>query len=435
MCGAIISGWKLQNQRMDALIVVEGDAAWCRRLRDIRAGDKVVTGMRGIRVIPESKERDRLAFAFMSNGISSERQVETAVKQTAALIEQARAAGHKVVAVAGPVVVHTGGALPLSRLIREGYINALLSGNALGVHDIEAALLGTSLGIRQSDGRQEEHGHRNHMRAINAIYHCGSIRGAVESGRLKSGIMYECVRANVPFVLAGSLRDDGPLPDAITDMNQAQDAYAEQLKGAGLVLCLGSMLHSIAVGNMLPSWVKIVCVDINPAVATKVSDRGTGQAVGVVTDVGLFLDLLARTLIPVSMKRIYTDDMPAAGVRAALPEIETWPNQYPGYEIEIVMPEFTSVCPRTGLPDHGEITLRYVPDKLCLELKSLKLYMLAYRNLGIFQENVVNGFLRDVVKACQPVSATVIGEFTPRGGLYTRITADWSKPSRDKKRR
>jgi lysine-ketoglutarate reductase/saccharopine dehydrogenase-like protein (TIGR00300 family) len=289
---------EVQNQRMDALIVVEEGQAWCRRLRDIRAGDQVVTGMRGIRVVPESKERDRLAFAFMSNGISSERQVETAVKQTAALIEQTRAAGHKIVVVAGPVVVHTGGAASLARLIREGYVQALLSGNALGVHDIEAALLGTSLGIRQSDGRQEEHGHRNHMRAINAIYQCGGIRGAVESGRLRSGVMYECVRSGIPFVLAGSLRDDGPLPDTITDMNQAQDAYAEVLKGAGLVLCLGSMLHSIAVGNMLPSWVRIVCVDINPAVATKVSDRGTGQAVGVVTDVGLFLDLLARTLIP-----------------------------------------------------------------------------------------------------------------------------------------
>jgi lysine-ketoglutarate reductase/saccharopine dehydrogenase-like protein (TIGR00300 family) len=295
---------EVQNQRMDALIVVHEDPARgyqaaCRRLRDIQAGDRVVTGMRGIRVVPESKERDRLAFAFMSNDISSERQVETAVKQVAALIEQARAAGQGVIAVAGPVVVHTGGAGPLSRLIREGYITALLSGNALGVHDIESALLGTSLGIRQSDGRQEDHGHRNHMRAINAIYNCGGIRGAVESGRLRSGIMYECVKNNIPFVLAGSLRDDGPLPETITDMNIAQDTYAEHLKGAGLVLCLGSMLHSIAVGNMLPSWVKIVCIDINPAVATKVSDRGTGQMVGVVTDVGLFLDLLSRTLIPV----------------------------------------------------------------------------------------------------------------------------------------
>ena len=289
---------EVQNQRMDALVVVESGLPYCRRLRDIRAGDRIVVGMRGIRVVPESKERDRLAFAFMSNGISSERQVETAVRQTATLMQQVRASGQKIVVVAGPVVVHTGGVAPLSNLIRHGYVNAILSGNALGVHDIEAALFGTSLGVRQSDGRQEEHGHRNHMRAINAIYRCGGIRGAVESGRLRSGIMYECVRAGVPFVLAGSLRDDGPLPDAVTDMNLAQDAYAEQLKGAGLVLCLGSMLHSIAVGNMLPSWVKIVCVDINPAVATKVSDRGTGQAVGVITDVGLFLDLLARTMIP-----------------------------------------------------------------------------------------------------------------------------------------
>ena len=288
---------EVENQRMDALVVIADGRAVCRRLRDVRAGDQVVIGMRGIRVVPESKERDRLSFAFMSNGISSERQVETAVRQTANLIEQALEQKLKVVAVAGPVVVHTGGVQGLSQLIRGGFVQALLSGNALGVHDVEAALFGTSLGVRLADGRQEEHGHRNHMRAINAIYHCGSIARAVESGRLRSGILYECVRNQVPFVLAGSLRDDGPLPDAITDMNAAQDAYAEQLKGAGLVLCLGSMLHSIATGNMLPSWVKIVCVDINPAVATKVSDRGTGQAVGVVTDVGLFLEMLSHTLV------------------------------------------------------------------------------------------------------------------------------------------
>jgi lysine-ketoglutarate reductase/saccharopine dehydrogenase-like protein (TIGR00300 family) len=246
--------------------------------------------------VPESKERDRLSFAFMSHGISSERQVETAVRQTAALIRQTIAGGQRIAVVAGPVVVHTGGGPALAALIREGFVHSLLSGNALGVHDVESALFGTSLGVRQSDGRLEEHGHRNHMRAINAIFHAGGIAQAVANGTLTSGVLYECVRAGVPFVLAGSLRDDGPLPDAITDMNAAQDAYARELKGAGLVLCLGSMLHSIAVGNMLPSWVKIICVDINPAVATKVSDRGTGQAVGVVTDVGLFLDLLARAL-------------------------------------------------------------------------------------------------------------------------------------------
>jgi len=287
---------EVEDQRMDALIVVEGDRARCCRLRDIKAGDQVVVGLRGIRVLPEAKERDRLAFAFMTNGVSSERQVEAAVSQTAALIRHTLAQGKKVAAVAGPVVVHTGGAPGLACLIRHGFVQCVLSGNALAVHDIEAALYGTSLGVRLCDGRQEEHGHRNHIRAINAIYRAGGIRQAVESGLLASGIFYECVQAGVEFVLAGSLRDDGPLPETITDMNQAQDAYARALKGVGLVLCLGTMLHSIAVGNMLPSWVKLICVDINPAVVTKVSDRGTGQAVGVVTDVGLFLHLLARTL-------------------------------------------------------------------------------------------------------------------------------------------
>jgi lysine-ketoglutarate reductase/saccharopine dehydrogenase-like protein (TIGR00300 family) len=238
-----------------------------------------------------------MSFSFMSNEISSERQVETAVAQTAAMMKQVREDGKKIVAVAGPVVVHTGGCGPMTKLLRHGWIDAILAGNALAVHDIESALLGTSLGVRTQDGRLEEHGHRNHMRAINAINRAGGIRQAVETGRLTTGVMYECVKANVPFVLAGSLRDDGPLPDVITDMNAAQDAYAAQLQDAGLVLCLSSMLHSIATGNMLPAWVKIVCVDINPAVLTKVSDRGTGQAVGVVTDVGLFLDLLSQRLI------------------------------------------------------------------------------------------------------------------------------------------
>ncbi len=287
---------EVDRQRMDAAIVLHQGGAVCRKLRDVKAGDQIVVGMRGIRVIPESKERDRLAFAFMANGISSERQVETAVRQTAQIMRAAAQLGQRIVAVAGPVVIHTGGAKALGALLRDGWVNALLAGNALAVHDIESALLGTSLGVRTADGRLEEHGHRNHMRAINAVYHAGGIRQAVESGKLQSGVMYECVKAGAPFVLAGSLRDDGPLPDTITDMNRAQDLYTEQLVGAGVVLCLGSMLHSIAVGNMSPSWVKIVCVDINPAVATKVSDRGTGQAVGVVTDVGLFLDLLVKEL-------------------------------------------------------------------------------------------------------------------------------------------
>lgn len=286
----------VQKQRMDATIVVDGKSAECRKLRDLIAGDQIVTGMRGIRVIPDTKDRDRLSFSFMSNEVSSERQVETAVTQTVAIMRAMREQGKKIIAVAGPVVVHTGGSNPLAELIRLGWIDALLAGNALAVHDIESALLGTSLGIRQTDGRQEEHGHRNHMRAINAIYNCGNIQGAVKQGKLRTGVMYECITHNVPFVLAGSLRDDGPLPDTVTDMNEAQNLYTEHLENAGVVLCLSSMLHSIATGNMLPSWVKMVCVDINPAVATKVSDRGSSQTVGVVTDVGLFLDLLIRKL-------------------------------------------------------------------------------------------------------------------------------------------
>jgi lysine-ketoglutarate reductase/saccharopine dehydrogenase-like protein (TIGR00300 family) len=222
--------------------------------------------------------------------------VETAVRQTANIMRHCRELGQRIVVVAGPVVVHTGGGQGLAALIRAGWVDALLAGNALGVHDAEAAMLGTSLGVRLADGRLAEHGHRNHMRAINAIYHCGSIRAAVDQGKLTRGVLYECVKHNVPYVLAGSLRDDGPLPDTITDMNEAQDAYNLHLQGAGLVLMLGSMLHSIATGNMLPGWVKTVCVDINPAVATKLSDRGTAQAHGVVTDVGLFLELLHRNL-------------------------------------------------------------------------------------------------------------------------------------------
>lgn len=287
---------EVAKQRMDATVVVNGKHAECRKLRDLKAGDQVVVGMRGIRVVPDTKDRDRLSFSFMSNEVSSERQVDTAVSQTLAIMRAVREQGKKIVFVAGPVVVHTGGSNPLSELIRMGWVDALLAGNALAVHDIEAALLGTSLGIRQKDGRQEEHGHRNHMRAINAIYNYGSIAGAVEQGRLKTGVMYECVKHGVPFVLAGSLRDDGPLPDTVTDMNEAQNLYSKHIENAGVVLCLSSMLHSIATGNMLPSWVKMVCVDINPAVATKVSDRGSSQTVGVVTDVGLFLDLLIRKI-------------------------------------------------------------------------------------------------------------------------------------------
>lgn len=284
------------HQRMDAVIVVQDAGAECRKLRDIRRGDRIVCGVHGIRIKPEFKERDRLGFAFMANDISSERRTETAVRKIGELMKQTKKEGGRIAFVAGPVVVHTGGGGAFSDLIRNGYVSALLSGNALAVHDIEHALYGTSLGVDLEHGVPIEEGHKNHMRAINAINRCGSIRKAVESGVLHSGVMYECVKHNVPFVLAGSIRDDGPLPDTLMDLIKAQEAYAEHLAGVKMVVCLSSMLHSIGVGNMLPSWVRVVCVDINPAVVTKLSDRGSQQTIGVVTDVGAFLGMLARQL-------------------------------------------------------------------------------------------------------------------------------------------
>jgi len=262
----------------------------------VRREDWVVCGTGGVRVQPEFKERDRLGFAFMANDISSERRSETAVRKVAELMRRVKAQKGKIVFVAGPVLIHTGGAEAFCELIRSGYVHALLSGNALAVHDIEHALYGTSLGVDLEHGVPIEEGHQNHMRAINAVRRAGSISRAVESGVLRSGVMCECVRRGVPFVLAGSIRDDGPLPDTLMDLVKAQDAYSAQLADAQMVVCLSSMLHSIGVGNMLPSWVRMVCVDINPAVVTKLSDRGSQQTIGIVTDVGAFLNLLARDL-------------------------------------------------------------------------------------------------------------------------------------------
>jgi lysine-ketoglutarate reductase/saccharopine dehydrogenase-like protein (TIGR00300 family) len=284
-------------QRMDAVIVVDGGRAACRKLRDVKAGELVVCGHDGIRVSPESKERDRLGFAFMSNDVSSERRVEVSVSRIAAMFRETKASGGRIAVVAGPVVVHTGGVEHFCDLIRRGFVDVVLAGNALAVHDIEYALSGTSLGIDLAAGAPVEQGHRNHMAAINTVNRAGGIREAVETGVLRSGVMFECVKHGVDYVLAGSIRDDGPLPDTIMDLVEAQDRYAAALaQNVQLVLMLSSMLHSIGVGNMLPSWVRVVCVDINPAVVTKLSDRGSMQTVGVVTDVGLFLHHLATRL-------------------------------------------------------------------------------------------------------------------------------------------
>ncbi|MDA1185272.1 MAG: TIGR00300 family protein [Acidobacteria bacterium] len=287
----------VEQQRMDAVIVSTGTRAVCRKLRDVRAGEPIVCGHGGIRVTPEFRERDRLGFAFMSNDVSSERRVEGVVNRIAEMMRQVKQAGGRIAVVAGPVVVHTGGVGHFSELIRNGYVDTVLAGNALAVHDIEFALSGTSLGIDLIEGAAVEQGHRNHMAAINTINRAGGIRQAVESGVLTSGVMYECVKHGVDFVLAGSIRDDGPLPDTVMDLVDAQERYAAALsQNVQLVLMLSSMLHSIGVGNMLPSWVRVVCVDINPAVVTKLSDRGSAQTLGVVTDVGLFLHRLAERM-------------------------------------------------------------------------------------------------------------------------------------------
>ena len=284
------------RQRMDTVIVLEDGRADCRKLRDVRIGDRIVCGVAGIRIVPEFRERDRLGFAFMTNDISSERRVETSVEKLAGMLRELKQAGRKIAFVVGPVVVHTGGVEYFSELIRMGYVDVLLAGNALAVHDVENALYGTSLGVDLKSGVPVEEGHKHHMRAINTISRAGGLRQAVEQGVLRSGIMYECVRHGVDYVLAGSIRDDGPLPDTLMDLVEAQNRYTTALDGVEMVLILSTMLHGIGVGNMLPAWVRVACVDINPAVVTKLADRGSSQTVGLVTDVGLFLHQLARKL-------------------------------------------------------------------------------------------------------------------------------------------
>ncbi len=287
---------EVRRQRMDAVVVLRDGHAECRKLRDIRVGDPIVCGNDGIRIVPEFRERDRHGFAFMTNEISSERRVEVSIAKIAAMMREIRDGGGRIVFVMGPVAVHTGGTAYFCELVRRGYVSAVLSGNALAVHDVEHALFGTSLGVDLEAGSPVKEGHRNHMRAINAINRAGGIKPAVEQGVLRTGIMYELVTHGVEYVLAGSIRDDGPLVDTEMDLVAAQERYAEVLKDAGLVLMLSTMLHGIGVGNMLPSWVRVICVDINPAVVTKLADRGSNQTIGLVTDVGLFLHQLAAVL-------------------------------------------------------------------------------------------------------------------------------------------
>jgi lysine-ketoglutarate reductase/saccharopine dehydrogenase-like protein (TIGR00300 family) len=289
---------EVEDQEMDCGIIVdiEETAARCVPMTEVRQGDFIVVGKRGLRVLPaESLMRHNL-FEFMASPVSSEKPKGVAVREIAGGMKRTRASGEKILAVLGPAVIHTGGVEHICQLIRSGYLNVLFAGNALATHDIEQALYGTSLGVSQEEGLPTEEGHEHHLRAINTMRRLGGFKAAVERGILKSGIMYEVVRHSIPYVLAGSIRDDGPLLEVITDVLEAQRRMRELVHGVGFSLMMATMLHSIATGNLLPAWVKVACVDINPATVTKLTDRGSIQTVGVVTDAEPFLRALVHEL-------------------------------------------------------------------------------------------------------------------------------------------
>jgi lysine-ketoglutarate reductase/saccharopine dehydrogenase-like protein (TIGR00300 family) len=285
-----------RDQKMDSALVLRGGAPHCVKQAQVREGERVALRGPGIRVRPLERSRDYALFGFMSNDVSAEINKGIVIRAAAQEMRRVRAAGERIVVVPGPAVVHSGGATALATLVREGWVDVLLTGNAFAVHDLEKAIVGTSLGVCQMSGRAVEGGSRNHLFAINAVNRLGGVRQAVEGGLVKSGVMYEAVRKGVPFVLAGSIRDDGPLRDVITDTVQAQKAYLEALRGAGCCLLLASALHSIAVGNLLPARVRTICVDMVESVPVKLGNRGSMQAIGLVTDVGFFLERLVAEL-------------------------------------------------------------------------------------------------------------------------------------------
>jgi len=285
------------NMMMDKCIIVKDNKAFCIPIRDVKKGNKIVVGEKGIKITPPERPREGLnVFEFMGSNSSSERPTQHIAKQVAKDIYKTKKDGGKIILVGGPAIVHTGASDSIALLIRHGFIDAILAGNALAVHDIEYSTLGTSLGMNVHDGSLAVRGHRNHMDAINAVFAAGSISNMVRNKKLKKGIMYECVKRKIPFILAGSIRDDGPLPDVITDVTLAQKKYKEVLKDAKMVIMISTMLHSIATGNMLPADVKVVVIDINQPTVTKLMDRGTWQALGIVSDVGAFLPLLTNEI-------------------------------------------------------------------------------------------------------------------------------------------
>jgi lysine-ketoglutarate reductase/saccharopine dehydrogenase-like protein (TIGR00300 family) len=293
----------VEHPEMDCAIVVRGGRAHTVPMSDVVKGELVVVGSLGIRVQPRDRGRAGEVFEFMSSQVSSEKPQGLIVRRVAAAMRTTRSRGEKILWVAGPAVVHTGAGPSVVRLIEAGYMDVLFAGNALATHDIEGALYGTSLGVNLAEGIGVEHGHEHHIRALNTIRRCGSISKAVEQGVLTSGIMHACVVHGIDYVLGGSVRDDGPLPDTVTDVIDAQRQMRSLLPGVGCAIMVATMLHSIATGNLLPASVPLVCVDINPATVTKLADRGSTQTTGVVTDVGLFLGALADELAPVKADR------------------------------------------------------------------------------------------------------------------------------------
>ncbi len=288
----------VENPEMDCGLVVDGARVYTLPMADVRAGMTVVTGASGIKVVVPLVDKSADSFGFMESDVSSEKPQAVLVRQVAEGMREAKEAGKKVLWVGGPGVVHTGAAPAMVALVTAGYVDVLFAGNALATHDIESSLYGTSLGIDLAQGRGVEHGHEHHIRAINTIRKAGSISEAVEQGVLTGGIMHALVTQGKRFVLVGSVRDDGPLPDVHTDVIDGQRAMRAEIQDVGFCLMVATMLHSVATGNILPASIPLVCVDINPATVTKLADRGSSQARGIVTDVGLFLEQLAVELVP-----------------------------------------------------------------------------------------------------------------------------------------
>jgi lysine-ketoglutarate reductase/saccharopine dehydrogenase-like protein (TIGR00300 family) len=289
----------VENPEMDCGIVVVGERARTIAVSDIKAGDHLVCGAGGVKVVPlPAIDRSVGGFEFMNSEVSSEKPQALLVRQIAQQMRDVKSEGKKVLWVAGPAVVHTGAAPAMVALVEAGYVDVLFAGNAIATHDIEASLFGTSLGVDLKQGRGVEHGHEHHIRAINQIRRAGSIAAAVETGVLTGGVMHALVTHGKQFVLVGSVRDDGPLPDVFTDVIEGQRAMRAGLKDVGFAIMVATMLHSVATGNILPASIPLVCVDINPATVTKLADRGSAQARGIVTDIGLFLEQLALELAP-----------------------------------------------------------------------------------------------------------------------------------------